>query len=124
MSRLPRTYDPPVKLTPKQANNYDNLRGSGLFFVQVDEWADCPWAAWEEVLRPMLSTCQYKISQTGEPRKGGHALRIGTRRQDRSCITCMAERGDRQLLAILGKSSKLKRPRRRRIKCKLCKAIF
>ncbi len=90
MSRLPRTYDPPVKLTPKQANNYDNLRGSGLFFVQVDEWADCPWAAWEEVLRPMLSTCQYKISQTGEPRKGGHALRIGTRRQDRSCITCMA----------------------------------
>lgn len=59
-------------------DNYDNLRGSGLFFVLVDEWADCPWAAWEEVLRPMLSTCQYTIPQTGESRKGGHALRIGT----------------------------------------------
>ncbi len=58
-------------------DNYDNLRGSGLFFVLVDEWADCPWAAWEEVLRPMLSTCQYQIPDVGM-RKGGHALRIGT----------------------------------------------
>lgn len=39
-------------------NNYDDLRGSGLFFVLIDEWADCPWAAWEEVIRPMLSTCR------------------------------------------------------------------
>lgn len=45
---------------------YDNLRGSGLFFVIVDEWADCPFAAWTETLRPMLSTA------------GGHALWIGT----------------------------------------------
>jgi hypothetical protein len=58
-------------------DNYDNLRGSGLFFVLVDEWADCPWEAWEEVLRPMLSTCQYAIPGVGM-RKGGHALRIGT----------------------------------------------
>ena len=58
-------------------DNYDNLRGSGLFFVLVDEWADCPWEAWEEVLRPMLSTCQYTLPG-GEQRKGGHALRIGT----------------------------------------------
>jgi len=58
-------------------DNYDNLRGSGLFFVLVDEWADCPWEAWEEVLRPMLSTCQYTLPG-GELRKGGHALRIGT----------------------------------------------
>lgn len=58
-------------------DNYDNLRGSGLFFVLVDEWADCPWAAWEEVLRPMLSTCTYTLP-SGEVRKGGHALRIGT----------------------------------------------
>lgn len=57
-------------------DNYDNLRGSGLFFVLVDEWADCPYAAWEEVLRPMLSTCVYWVS--GQQRKGGHALRIGT----------------------------------------------
>ncbi|GAA0907642.1 terminase large subunit [Rothia nasimurium] len=58
-------------------DNYDNLRGSGLFFALIDEWADCPWAAWEEVLRPMLSTCTYTLP-SGEVRKGGHALRIGT----------------------------------------------
>ena len=57
--------------------NYDDLRGSGLFFVLVDEWADCKYAAWEEVLRPMLSTCQYTIPGKGTF-KGGHALRIGT----------------------------------------------
>lgn len=55
---------------------YDNLRGSGLFFVLVDEWADCPYEAWEEVLRPMLSTCKYTVDS--EERRGGHALRIGT----------------------------------------------
>jgi len=57
-------------------DSYDNLRGSGLFFVVVDEWADCPFAAWEEVLRPMLSTCRYWID--GIEHRGGHALRIGT----------------------------------------------
>lgn len=55
---------------------YDNLRGSGLFFALVDEWADCPYEAWEEVLRPMLSTCRYTVD--GVERRGGHALRIGT----------------------------------------------
>ena len=55
---------------------YDNLRGSGLFFVIVDEWADCAYEAWEEVLRPMLSTCKFIVD--GIVRRGGHALRIGT----------------------------------------------
>jgi Terminase-like family. len=57
-------------------NNYDDLRGSGLFFVLVDEWADCPYQAWEEVIRPMLSTCRYVVD--GILYIGGHALRIGT----------------------------------------------
>ena len=57
-------------------DNFDDLRGSGLFFVLVDEWADCKYAAWEEVLRPMLSTCRYIID--GVLHIGGHALRIGT----------------------------------------------
>ena len=57
-------------------NNYDDLRGPGLFFALVDEWADCPYAAWEEVLRPMLSACKYFID--GIEHIGGHALRIGT----------------------------------------------
>lgn len=57
-------------------DSYDNLRGSGLFFALIDEWADCPYAAWEEVLRPMLATCKYVID--GIERCGGHVLRIGT----------------------------------------------
>ncbi|HBE9077635.1 terminase large subunit domain-containing protein [Serratia fonticola] len=57
-------------------NNYDDLRGSGLFFVLIDEWADCPYQAWEEVIRPMLSTCKYTVD--GVQHVGGHALRIGT----------------------------------------------
>ncbi|EOT1929945.1 terminase large subunit domain-containing protein [Serratia marcescens] len=57
-------------------NNYDDLRGSGLFFVLIDEWADCPYEAWEEVIRPMLSTCRYVMD--GVQYVGGHALRIGT----------------------------------------------
>lgn len=57
-------------------DNYDDLRGSGLFFLIIDEWADCKWAAWEEVLRPMLSTCKYIVN--GVKRVGGNVLRIGT----------------------------------------------
>ncbi|NHO33791.1 terminase large subunit domain-containing protein [Acetobacter fallax] len=46
--------------------NYDALRGAGLFFFLGDEWADVRPEAWSEVIRPMLSTAQ------------GHALFIGT----------------------------------------------
>lgn len=58
-------------------DNYDDLRGSGLFFALIDEWADTKYEAWEEVIRPMLSTCKYRLPN-GEIRVGGHALRIGT----------------------------------------------
>ena len=44
----------------------ENLRGSGLWFFGGDEWADCRPRAWQEVIRPMLSTAR------------GHALFIGT----------------------------------------------
>ena len=47
-------------------DNYDDLRGSGLFFFVGDEWADCPPLAWTETIRPMLSTAE------------GHAIFIGT----------------------------------------------
>jgi len=47
-------------------DHYEALRGSGLWFFIGDEWADCPIAAWAEVIRPMLAT------------SGGHALFIGT----------------------------------------------
>lgn len=47
-------------------NEYDNLRGSGLWFFLGDEWQDAPPEAWAETIRPMLSTA------------AGHALFIGT----------------------------------------------
>ena len=47
-------------------NEYDNLRGSGLWFFLGDEWQDAPFEAWQETIRPMLSTAQ------------GHSLWIGT----------------------------------------------
>ncbi|MBO1361787.1 terminase [Acetobacter sacchari] len=47
-------------------DNYDNLRGSGLWFFLGDEWADAKEPAWTETVRPMLSTAH------------GHALFIGT----------------------------------------------
>lgn len=47
-------------------DNYEDLRGAGLFFFAGDEWADSKPEAWLEVISPMLSTCN------------GHALFIGT----------------------------------------------
>lgn len=57
-------------------DNYDNLRGSGLFFFLGDEWADVQLEAWTEVVRPMLSTCKWVAN--GTQHQGGHALFIGT----------------------------------------------
>ena len=47
-------------------DNYDALRGSGLWFFIGDEWADAQEECWTEVIQPMLSTCN------------GNSLRIGT----------------------------------------------
>ncbi len=47
-------------------DNYDDLRGSGLFFFLGDEWADAQPECWTEVIQPMLSTSH------------GHSLKIGT----------------------------------------------
>lgn len=50
----------------KGADNYDSLRGVGLDFVVLDEFADIDPEAWFETLRPTLSD------------KAGKALFIGT----------------------------------------------
>jgi hypothetical protein len=50
----------------KGADNPDALRGVGLVFLVLDEFADIKPEAWEEVLRPALSDL------------GGHALFLGT----------------------------------------------
>jgi hypothetical protein len=50
----------------KGADNYDSLRGIGLDYLVLDEFADINAEAWYETLRPTLSD------------KMGHALFIGT----------------------------------------------
>lgn len=50
------------------ADNYDSLRGNGLDFLILDEYASIAPEAWTEVLRPALAD------------KQGHALFIGTPR--------------------------------------------
>jgi phage terminase large subunit len=50
----------------KGADNYDSLRGVGLDFIVLDEFADIAPEAWYETLRPTLSD------------KAGKALFIGT----------------------------------------------
>jgi hypothetical protein len=50
------------------ADNYDSLRGDGLDFLVLDEYASINREAWTEVLRPALSD------------REGHALFIGTPR--------------------------------------------
>lgn len=50
----------------KGLDNFDNLRGAGLDFLCIDEFADIDEAAWYETLRPMLAD------------KQGGALFIGT----------------------------------------------
>lgn len=50
----------------KGADNYDSLRGVGLDFVVLDEFADIDEECWYEVLRPALADNE------------GHALFIGT----------------------------------------------
>ena len=52
--------------------DYDNLRGSGLFFAMGDEWADTKPEAWDEVISPMLSTCDGNALLIGTPKGFDH----------------------------------------------------
>ena len=54
------------EISLRGADNYDSLRGVGLNFVVLDEFADIDEEAWKEVLRPTLADTQ------------GHALFLGT----------------------------------------------
>lgn len=55
-----------TEISLRGSDNYDSLRGVGLNFLVLDEFADINPEAWYEVLRPTLSDT------------GGHALFIGT----------------------------------------------
>ena len=54
------------------ADNYDSLRGDGLDFLILDEYASIAKEAWPEVLRPALADKQGKALFIGTPRGHDH----------------------------------------------------
>src|SRR6266853_6968658 len=54
------------------ADNYDSLRGDGLDFIVLDEYASMAPEAWTEVVRPMLSDRQGKALFIGTPHGRNH----------------------------------------------------
>jgi Terminase large subunit, T4likevirus-type, N-terminal len=54
------------------ADSYDSLRGEGLDFVVLDEYASMAPAAWKEVLRPALADRQGGALFIGTPRGFNH----------------------------------------------------
>jgi phage terminase large subunit len=56
----------------KGADNYDSLRGVGLDFIVLDEFADITPDAWYETLRPTLSDKQGRALFIGTPKGIGN----------------------------------------------------
>ena len=54
------------------ADNYDSLRGDGLDFLVLDEYASIAREAWPEVLRPALADKQGRCLFIGTPRGYNH----------------------------------------------------
>jgi hypothetical protein len=54
------------------ADNYDSLRGDGLDFLVLDEYASITPAAWSEVLRPALADKQGRALFIGTPQGHNH----------------------------------------------------
>lgn len=67
----------------KGADNYDSLRGVGLDFIVLDEFADIDPQAWYETLRPTLSDKRGKALFIGTPKGiGNWAYEIYQNSQD------------------------------------------
>ena len=70
------------KIWLKGADNYDNLRGVGVDFLCLDEFADIPAKAWNEVLRASIADTLGKVLFLGTPRGFGNwAYDLFTREQ-------------------------------------------
>jgi hypothetical protein len=66
------------------ADQYDSLRGEGLDFLVLDEYASMAREAWTEVLRPALSDKQGKALFIGTPRGFNHLYALFEQAQDSS----------------------------------------
>ena len=63
----------------KGADNYDSLRGVGLDFIVLDEFADMHPDAWFHVLRPTLSDTGGRALFIGSPKGRNHFYDLWTR---------------------------------------------
>jgi hypothetical protein len=77
-SRKPNETDLTIELISggsislRGADNYDSLRGDGLDFIVLDEYASMAPEAWTEVLRPALADRQGKALFIGTPHGRNH----------------------------------------------------
>jgi hypothetical protein len=77
-ARKPSETDLRIELTSggticvRGADNYDSLRGDGLDFIVLDEFASMAPEAWTEVLRPALADRQGRALFIGTPQGFNH----------------------------------------------------
>jgi Terminase large subunit, T4likevirus-type, N-terminal len=77
-AKLPNETDLSIELTAggtialRGADNYDSLRGDGLDFIVLDEYASMAPEAWTEVLRPALTDKQGSALFIGTPQGHNH----------------------------------------------------
>jgi len=77
-AKPPNETDLTIELTSggtislRGADNYDSLRGDGLDFVVLDEYASMAPEAWTEVLRPALADRRGRALFIGTPRGHNH----------------------------------------------------
>ena len=64
------------------ADNYDSLRGDGLDFLILDEYASIAREAWPEVLRPALADKKGRALFIGTPRGYNHFYDLYQAKQD------------------------------------------
>jgi len=60
------------KISLKGCENYDGLRGAGLDFLILDEFADIDEKAWTEVLRASVADTQGDVLMCGSPKGYGN----------------------------------------------------
>jgi len=60
------------KISLKGCENYDGLRGSGLDFLILDEFADIDEKAWTEVLRASVADTKGDVLMCGSPKGYGN----------------------------------------------------
>lgn len=70
------------------ADNYDSLRGVGLDFLAIDEYADMDPSAWTEVLRPALADRLGRALFVGTPKGWNHFKELFDFAQDHPDWRC------------------------------------